>query len=302
VAPVIDASHLRPLAVGEIVDASFKILRRQAGILYPISVLVMLPVGLVQVLLLAWQGGVIDFGAFLDPNLTQPQAEEAMLDLLGPYLVLLVGTLLSGLGGLLVQGGTTWAVAEAYQGRAPARKQALWQGTRRFPGLLVTVLVTGVASTIGLILCIAPGVFLFTSWSLAIPALIIEQLRPLTALGRSYRLVIKRFWPALGVLALGYLVYYILDQIVSLVATGITFIGMFSNQSFNFFPSVLGSWLVSIVVFPFIACVVTVLYFDLRVRAEGFDLERMMDELDASGPPPGPAGPSIEDPFGLGPG
>jgi hypothetical protein len=55
---------------------------------------------------------------------------------------------------------------------------------------LVTVGATGVAAA----LLIIPGVWLYTRWSLAIPAICHEDLGPTDALKRSYALVRSRFW------------------------------------------------------------------------------------------------------------
>jgi hypothetical protein len=294
---VIPVSELRPLAVGEIVDSAFKLLRRNARILYPISVVVLVPVGILQAVLLASQGASIDFAPLLDPTITPTQAEQAFSGFLDSYLALAAGTLVSFMAGLLVQGGTTWAVAAAYEGNPPGWKTALRQGFRRFPAVFVAVLAIGIASTVGLVFCLAPGVFLFICWSVAIPALVHERLGPFSAMRRSYRLVRRRFWPAMGAVILAYLVYYVLSQIVSAAAVAATFIGLATSTDYSLFPSLLASELVSVLVVPFIACVVTVLYFDLRIRAEGYDLERAINALagDPSKPAPRPVS---EDPFG----
>jgi hypothetical protein len=51
---------------------------------------------------------------------------------------------------------------------------------------------------------------------------------------------------------------------------------------------------------PFLAAYLTVLYFDLRVRQEGYDLEILAAELGTlpAAPEEAPADP--DDPFGLG--
>jgi hypothetical protein len=289
---------LRPLAVGEIVDTAFKLLRRNARILYPISAVVLVPVGVFQAFLLASQGTSIDFAPFLDPTITPVEAEQALSGFLDSYFALLAGTLVSFLAGLLVQGGTTWAATTSYEGNPPDWKTALRHGFRRFPAVLVTALAVGIASTIGLLLCVAPGVFLFICWSVAIPALVHEGLGPFSAMRRSYRLVIKRFWPSLGAVVLAYLVYYVLSQIVSVAALAATFVGLANSAEYSLFPSLLASELVTVIVVPFIACVVTVLYFDLRIRAEGYDLERAIDALAVGSDSRTAAPPASEDPFG----
>jgi hypothetical protein len=278
---VIPASELRPLSVGEIVDAAFKLLRRNARTLYTLSLVVMGPLGLLQLLLAGAFGGSIDLGVLLDPNLSPAEAEAALADLTAPYLGLIAGSLLGSLGGLLVTGAASGPAIAAYEGGSPGWKGSLVGALRRFPALLVNAVSVFIASSLGLVVCLAPGVFLFTCWSVSLPALIHERLGPFGAMRRSFQLVIKRFWPTLGTVVLAYLVYYVFSQIVSTAALVTTLVGLAESASYSFFPSVLASVVVGILTYPFIACVLTVLYFDLRIRGEGYDLFRMIEDLDA---------------------
>ena len=47
------------------------------------------------------------------------------------------------------------------------------------------------------------------------------------------------------------------------------------------------STIVTIVIYPVIALTEMVLYYDARIRSEGFDLERMAQELGIGGAPDG---------------
>jgi hypothetical protein len=75
-----------------------------------------------------------------------------------------------------------------------------------------------------------------------------------------------------------------------------------SSESFSFVPTVLGTIIVSILSAPFLAAMVTIIYFDLRVRKEGYDLELMAGDLSRmeSNPHLGAPPPASDDnPFGL---
>jgi hypothetical protein len=61
---------------------------------------------------------------------------------------------------------------------------------RTFAAGLVTLVTTGVAAG----LLVVPGAWLYTRWSLAIPAIRRENLGSAAALKRSYALVRSRFW------------------------------------------------------------------------------------------------------------
>jgi hypothetical protein len=142
-------------------------------------------------------------------------------------------------------------------------------------------------------------VWLYISWSVTVPALVVEHLGAFEAIQRSYRLVRRRFWPVLGVVVLSVLLYGTISYLFSLAGSLFTFLGDETSVGIPVAASVISSTLSSIVVQPFIAAVLIVLYFDLRVRAEGYDLRLMATELGDGTPPPPPTS-SPDDPFGLG--
>lgn len=288
--------ELRPLAIGEIIDASVKVLKANARTLFTISALVMVPVGLVQLVVAVMVGPIDTPTTVVD---TAGQIDPAVLDSLAALLgLLLVTGLFAALGSTLVQASSIVAIARVFQGESPDWRQSLASGARRWLPLVVATLISAIASVLGLFLCIAPGVFLFTSWAVAPAAVVAERRGPLAALRRSYQLVKGRFWPVLGTVLLGYLLYFVVELIVDLVFGAVTFLG---GGAGGIVPGVVGSVLVSVVSLPFLAVMITILYFDLRVRHEGYDLEVMAGELGHGSPPPA-AGPprDPDDPFGLG--
>jgi hypothetical protein len=108
-----------------------------------------------------------------------------------------------------------------------------------------------------------------------------------------------RFWPVFGAVLLSVLVYGTISYLLSLVGSLFTFFEDAGDLGVSIAASVISSTVSSIVVQPFIAAVAIVLYFDLRVRAEGYDLQVMAAELSEDGPPRSPP-PGSDDPFGLG--
>lgn len=296
--------QLRPLGVGEIIDAAIKLVIANFRVLFTIAAIVLIPLGILQALVTAALGGndlfALVSGLGTDPA-TDPEALDEILDATLRLLGLTVAiAVISALGTVLVQGSSVKAMADVYQGSVPEWRDSIRFGLKRFFPILAATLMVGIASAVGLVFCIAPGVWLFTSWSVTIPSVVIEGKGPLAAMGRSFELVRRRFWPTLGVVALGYLVYYAVEQVISLIVTFITFAGFTETGGFSLLASVIGGTVSSILVLPFLAAVLTVLYFDLRVRAEGYDLQVMAAELGEAAPPPVAPPTDPDDPFGLG--
>ena len=74
---------------------------------------------------------------------------------------------------------------------------------------LVTLVTTGVAAA----LLVIPGAWLYTRWSLAIPAIRHENLGPAAALKRSNALVRSRFWFVFGTATLAFVMEETLVQV-----------------------------------------------------------------------------------------
>ncbi|HEX5671332.1 MAG TPA: hypothetical protein VFY46_01265, partial [Acidimicrobiia bacterium] len=93
--------ELRPLAVGEIVDAAIKLIRANARVLFTISAIVLIPLGLIQgfVSALGLPDAFATFDALpVDGSITQEQFND-LLSTLGQLLLLALATaIITGLG------------------------------------------------------------------------------------------------------------------------------------------------------------------------------------------------------------
>ena len=197
--------------MGEIIDAAIKLVSSNARVLFTIAAMIFAPLGIVQ--LLAYTAfGAGDIASLVNSLAVDSTVTEEQLDLLVDSAVqlLILGlvlALLAGVGTVLAQGATVKAVADVYQGTAPEWMESIRFGFRRFFAILGAVLMVWIGSSFGLIFCLVPGVWLFISWSVTVPALVVEHLGPVAAIQRSYRLVRRRFWPVFGVVLLSVLLY-----------------------------------------------------------------------------------------------
>lgn len=310
-----ESLSLRPLGVPEVIDAAFKLMRRHARTLFTIAAVVLLPLGIVEYFLSLFIESAIPTTPQLIPETAPPDVVlEALLEDLGPLLLAgLLSGLLSALAQAVVQLGSVEAIAEVYLDREPNWRTSLGAGLKRLPAGIGVFLIAVVPLTVGFLLCGLPGIWLAVMWSMTVPVLAVEKLGPSASLARSWRLVKSRFWPVLGVLALSFLISLVIQSVFSFAITAaFLFSGTVALEI-----QALVNTVSRILVTPFTASVFAVLYFDLRVRQEGFDLERMAAAIGqpaptlatgttAVAPLPGPESvpppppPDDSDPFGLG--
>lgn len=294
-----ESFSLRPLGIPEIIDAAIRLLRRHARTLFSISAVVLVPLGVIQYFFSRSLERVALGLQPISPTADPDQVLEQMLDSLGPlFLAGLASGALAGLAQLLVQLGSVKAISDIYLDRTPGWRDSLTYGFRRLPSAIGAFLIAVVPLVVGFLLCVLPGIALATFWSLTGVAVAAERLGPGAGLSRSYNLVKKRFWPMLGVLALAVLI----NIVIGLVSGAIVGAATLASATIQLELQTVLNLLISIVTTPFIVAVLTVAYFDLRVRQEGFDLELMAGRSESGQSADEPILPPADDtdPFGLG--
>lgn len=301
------AIPLRPLGLGDLYDAAFRIIRYNPGATVGAALLVsavsmVIPIGVTALLTLGL-GIAISFE--MDPAASPA---EALPGLTAGLATLGLSGAAQSLGLVLVTGMVAHVSFAAAIGRRLSLGQA-WEATRgrrwRLVGsaLLLTVgfvlvslaalaalvgLVLGVdsAAAIGpLVLVWAAGFLALLCWLwirlyyLAVPPLMLERRGILGAIGRGFRLTSRSFWRVFGIALLTTLVSIVATVMVSLpigfgfeaalAAAGSSGAGPLATVVVDSLSQVL----VSAFVAPFGAAVSSLLYLDLRIRKEAYDVE-----------------------------
>jgi hypothetical protein len=288
--------RLRPLSLGEILDVAIKICLRNWRTLLKAVLVVVVPVQIVSTLLTAdYTMSSLDFTANAD------KTPQQTLDDLNSYLGgLAISSLLQVLAVLLASAACFRAIAQAYLGDEPDWRGSLSFALHRAPSLLWLTLLNFLGIFAGFLLFIGPGIWLYFAWVVAMPVLLVEGLRGRKALGRSFELVKGRWWRTFGVLVVG----FILAGIVSSLVQGVFLIGIIFEPDNDVLVLVLSaiSGIVGLAIgTPFQAALLTVVYFDLRVRKEGFDLELLAQGIGGAVPAapdgmaPAPLLPPVDD-------
>ena len=146
-----------------------------------------------------------------------------------------------------------------------------------FP-LLGTVLLTGLATAFGFLMFVIPG-FLMWTWFAFIPqAVALEDEGGISAIKRSKYLIKGYFIRAFALLILIFIAVSLVTEIIALGVDKTLYpLGDYSALLADGVSNV-----ISIILEPFRIAVTILLYYDLRIRKEGFDLEIMAAELAAN--------------------
>ena len=133
------------------------------------------------------------------------------------------------------------------------------------------------------LLVLLPAILLAARWIVAPVLIVVEQAGPGTALGRSWRLTSGRLWRCFG--------YLILLMILNFVVLGLPMMVLqwaaLILAAFQMIPWFSGAvtgvaYFLNVLWYPFLASALVLLYYDLRVRAESYDLDLRISQMEES--------------------
>ncbi|MEO8889695.1 MAG: hypothetical protein ABI301_05935 [Jatrophihabitantaceae bacterium] len=269
---------LRPLGLGDILDGSFTVIRRNPRVMLGLSALV----AVAQAVIVAGFS-LFTFASLGNINVTGTgDATTSLGPLVGTESVQLIGLVASTLLGAILTGMLTIAITQDVLGVSLSVAQ-VWARVRgRIWPLLGIAVLTTLLEFLGLVFCLAPGIWLWGIWSVAVPALMVENRTIRGALGRSRQLVAGTFWRVWGIRALGTLIATFIGGFLVVpfeVAGLIVDNNVFSpDAGANHLPVVflvltaIGSALSATFTAPIRAGIDALLYVDLRMRKEGLDI------------------------------
>lgn len=253
---------LRPLSVGEILDTAFSLYRRHFGALATVS-LVCTGLPLVLRLFIEAAGG-----------------------LFAHWTLALLYLLSLGALSLIATGATVFIVSESYLGRPLSAREALMRSAPYMGRILIAWLLMALVVFLGSLLIVFPGIILAVGLAVAIPAVVLESGRTASAaLSRSWELTRGSRWRIFGLgITLLVLLYLPVLAITGLVAVLLPrgAAAAFGPASTATIVALAIGGLVQLFVYPLFYCVLTVTYYDLRVRKEGFDLELLASSLQTA--------------------
>ena len=173
------------------------------------------------------------------------------------------------IGGLLLVGGILFILGIVFAGFAA------WGGNGDSEALGVIFIIVGLLLTLlGLVIAIWLGV----NWFCGSQAVVIEGKGPVAGLGRSWNLVRGSWWRVFGIGLVVAIIVIVAGTVIAIPIGVIAGIAAFaSGEAFTLVGAIAGA-VATILTAPFAYIAGTLLYFDLRVRKEGFDLDVLADE------------------------
>ncbi|MCE7982756.1 MAG: hypothetical protein DYG89_16350 [Caldilinea sp. CFX5] len=132
------------------------------------------------------------------------------------------------------------------------------------------------------ILFVSPFIYVGTRWAVAVPLMIDQGMGPLEALGESWQLTKGHIRHAMGFVVLLYLFYgilYIAFMALAFAGSGVALTSAGSTVASVAIFSIVAA-LVPLFWMPIATAGYVMLYYDLRMRKQGYDLELRIDALE----------------------
>jgi hypothetical protein len=297
--------RLRPLRVTELLDTVFSLYRRNFWLFVAVIALIQVPYQIIDDLLgLAVRHRTVHVAA--GHLLTSAQVHTLLVEVVG--LILLAAVLLLLNVGVVVPLQTaafTKAVADRFLERQTTAVGCYRAAIRRWPSLLLlgliylglslaALLVLGIIAFLLIILLggkgaaltvlvVLVGLIFFVIFAIrlavATPALVLEATGPWEAIRRSWNLTVGQaghtFGVLLSLLVVQLVIGFALGLLIGLLGTGLGGTGSFVGTA----AEAVGGLVAAVLVAPILASGLTLLYFDLRVRKEAFDLELLAQQI-----------------------
>jgi len=272
------------MTLGEVLDRTFTLYRENFLLFAGITALPYL-------LMLVFRFGVllIERGkiAGTTPNLASPgMVGGILLGAVGGAFLLL---LMTG----IAHAATITAVSDLYLGRPTSVRDAYSRAKGSILTVIAILVMSGLATLVGFLLLIIPGIYLACRLAISVPVAIVEKESPVASMERSMELTKGYAGQMFLLLLLVGVLGWVVGMLFQFPAMFFTFTAVMAKQQ----PSIgvtaytyVAEFVSQVLVGPIGTISASLMYYNLRVRKEGFDIQHLLSSLDSV---PRPLSPGI---------
>lgn len=247
---------LKPLGYIEILDKTFDIYKKYFLLLFGICGIILIPFHILDTYYLA---------SFKNIMQTKDLGQISF------FVYLAASSIIYNIATAAV----IWAVSGLYLGNKPSILESYSVIFKRILPFTLTIFFTTLLISVGLVLCTIPGIIILIITSFVIQILVLENKQYINAIRRSSELV-KNEWTR--VLVLGLLTFLII------AAFNLPLHLMYRHVETPMADSLLllkglVSGIVQALLAPIQTTAFVLLYYDIRIRKEGFDIEMLAADL-----------------------
>jgi hypothetical protein len=275
-------TRLRPMGIGDILDETFRLYRENFTLFVATCAVLEVPVQIINFLIR------LSAPVTMPPTPGQSLTPEQASALAAGSAAGSIGALIEAFAAAIITAALAVAISNRYLNRSVTVGDAYRATMNRLGPLLLAIVWAGVRLILLGIACIVlvgiPFLIYFAvAWSLLSQVVMLENVGGASASGRSRELIRGYWWKTLGLLVVVWLLVTILTSIPTVVIGAILGSGAGSLAARLLLTGIVGL-IIGVLVRPIMIAATTLLFYDLKIRKEAFDLEAMVQQVGA--PPP----------------
>ncbi|MBN1918628.1 MAG: hypothetical protein JW889_12030 [Verrucomicrobia bacterium] len=274
--------HFEPMTVGQILDRTFKLYRDNFARFLAIVAVIYVPIALATIALMV---PIMRTVADMAESAQNRGGEFDPGTAVALFLPLGVMALLSMLAQALCNAALIKSVSESYLGRGVTVGQAYAAVLPRLLPIIGASILVAILCAVGLVFCVVPGVIFWLWFLLTMQTIVVEKQGAVAGMRRSKSLMAgnlgKGFGLSLVIVLITWIANTVFQRIGGLVVGAPTSDNLVTPVVMTQLFSIVGQMLVM----PIGAGAYILLYYDLRIRKEGFDLQLLAQAFGTGVPP-----------------
>lgn len=267
---------LKPLDYGAMLDEMFDVYKKNFLLLSGITGIIYLPGSMLYNYALS----ILNTRNMASRNSANIDLQGLIVSSIFTFAVIIMYFSLS----FIVTAAITWAVSKVYLGYRVTIMQSYKTVARKVVPFALTMMLVSLLVMAGTVLLCIPGIIVVLLTVFVSVVFIIEGKQYSEAIKRSFELV-KDEW--VKVLVFGLLIYLVKSLISTTLVSPFLYKQLFLRIPITGSMSVLEGFCTGVaqtLVMPIQAIAFVLLYYDIRIRKEGFDIEMLAAGLDDSSP------------------
>jgi hypothetical protein len=310
--PIVDMrARLRPMGIGDILDETFRLYRENFTRLVATVAIIEVPYQIILLLVgVGFIGSVQSLPGFngttFGQPITPPQAARLSQSSLAFFAFLPIFGIVTVAALTILAAAMAFVISNRYLNRTVTVGQAYGAVVQRIGALLLALLwivvrfillvvaisvLAGIfsAAHLGVValilgLAIIPLTLYFgIAWSLFPQAAVLDGVGGIASTRRSRQLIAGYWWKTFAVVLLTALLVFIVGQIPTAIINGIVGTATGSLVVRTIITGIIGL-IVGVLVRPIQVSALTLLFYDLKIRKEAFDLEALVQQAGAPTP------------------
>jgi len=276
-------ADLRPMSLGEVLDRTFNLYKNNFWLFAGITALPALVLLLINVSFSAFEAAKAA-GVHLPRAGTLPTAGIIAGAVGGAAVSALLYLFLLG----AAQAATVFAVSDLYLQRKPTLRDSYKRvGAKAFRVIVILVL-SGFVVGVGFLCLIIPGIILLARTGLAVPVSMLEDSKSIRSIERSMELTKGN---TLQVLVIFLMVWVIASVVAGIFQFPLAFYILNAARLHHPIPfgiallQHLSAFVSQVLAAPIGTIAFSLMYYNLRVRKEAFDIQHLMASMTANPEP-----------------